>query len=100
MNKLKERWGITSNFQLVIIFLVFAINGSLSAKISSYLMDLLGLNKENLHWFPYYIILLVLVFPLYPFMLMAFGYLFGQSEFFFKFGKRMLKSMGLGFIFK
>ncbi|WP_136666700.1 DUF6787 family protein [Flavobacterium sp. H122] len=100
MNKLKERWGITSNFQLVVIFLVFAINGSLSAKISSYLMELLGLSKENLHWLPYYIILLVLVFPLYPFMLMAFGYLFGQSEFFFKFGKRMLKSMGLGFIFK
>lgn len=100
MKKLKERWGITSNFQLAVIFLVFAINGSLSAKISSYLMGLLGLNKANLHWFPYYTILLALVFPLYPFMLMAFGYLFGQSEFFFKFGKRMLKSMGLGFIFK
>lgn len=100
MKKLKERWGITSNFQLAVIFLVFAINGSLSAKISSYLMGLLGLSKQNLHWLPYYIILLVLVFPLYPFMLMVFGYLFGQSDFFFKFGKRMLKSMGLGFIFK
>lgn len=100
MKKLKERWGISSNFQLGIIFLVFAINGSLSAKISSFFMNLLGLNKENLHWTLYYIILLALVFPLYPFMLMAFGYLFGQSAFFFKFGKRMLKSMGLGFIFE
>ncbi len=100
MNKLKERWGITSNFQLAVIFIVFAINGSLSAKISAFLMDLLGLTKENLHWVVYYIILLVLVLPLYPFMLMAFGYLFGQSQFFFNFGKRMLKSMGLGFFFK
>jgi len=100
MNKLKQRWGITSNWQLVVIFIVFAINGSLSAKISDYLMGILGLTKENLHWIPYYIILLVLVLPLYPFMLMAFGYLFGQSGFFFPFAKKMLKSIGLGFIFK
>lgn len=100
MNKLKERWGITSNFQLAIIFIVFAINGSLSAKISAYLMGLLGLSKENLHWFMYYIILFVLVLPLYPFMLMIFGYLFGQSKFFTPFAKKMLKSIGLGFVFK
>lgn len=100
MKKLKERWGITSNWQLIVIFIVFAINGSLSARISAFLMDLIGLNKHNLHWFIYYIVLLVLVLPLYPFMLIAFGYLFGQFEFFFKFGKKMLKSMGLGFIFK
>lgn len=100
MNKLKKRWGITSNLQLLIIFIVFAINGSLSARISAYLMGLIGITKENLHWLLYYIILLVLVLPLYPFMLMGFGYLFGQSKFFFPFGKRMLKSIGLGFIFK
>lgn len=100
MNKLKERWGITSNFQLAVIFIVFAINGSLSAKISAYLMSFLGLTKDNLHWFIYYLIFLVLVLPLYPFMLMTFGYLFGQSNFFTPFAKKMLKSIGLGFIFK
>lgn len=100
MNKLKERWGITSNFQFVIIFIVFAINGSLSAKISTFLMSLLGITRENTPWYLYYIILIVLVLPLYPFLLMIFGYLFGQSRFFFPFSKRMLKSIGLGFIFK
>ena len=98
--KLKERWGIQSNFQMVIIFIVFAINGSLSAKISNYLMGLIGLNEENTHWFFYYLILLVLVLPLYPFMLMFFGYVFGQSKFFFPFAKKMLKSIGLGFVFE
>ena len=82
MNKLKQRWGITSNWQLAIIFVVFAINGSVSAKISAFLMGLLGLTKDNLHWFFYYIILLVLVMPLYPFLIMGFGFLFGQFDFF------------------
>ena len=100
MEKLKKRWGIASNYDLAIIFIVFAINGSLSAKISGYAMDFLGINKENTHWLLYYFILLVLVLPLYPFLLMLFGWLFGQSKFFFPFSKKMLKSMGLGFFFK
>lgn len=99
MKKLKKRWGIHSNFQLVIIFVVFAINGSLSAKISSYFMSLLGLNYKNLPWFFYYLILMVIVFPLYPFMLIVIGFLFGQFDFFFKFSKKMLQNMGLGFVF-
>ena len=100
MNKLKQRWGITTNFQLVVIFIVFAINGSLSAKISSFFMSHIGLDKNNLPWFFYYLILIILVMPLYPFLLIAIGYIFGQFTFFFAFSKKMLKSMGLGFVFK
>ncbi|MFC6096196.1 DUF6787 family protein [Flavobacterium qiangtangense] len=98
MNKLKQRWGITSNFQLLVIFIVFAINGSLSARISYFLMGLFGMTKENTHWLLYIIIMLVLVLPLYPFMLMVFGWLFGQSKFFFPFAKKMIRSMKLGFL--
>ena len=39
MKKLKERWGITSNFQIIIIFIVFAITGSTSAYISGPLTE-------------------------------------------------------------
>ncbi len=100
MDSLKKRWGITSNLQFVIIFIVFAINGSLSAKISNLLMNYFGVNNENTHWFFYYFFLFLVVLPLYPFLLMFFGYLFGQSKFFFPFSKKILKSIGLGFIFK
>lgn len=99
MNNLKNRWGIKTNFQLVIIFIVFAINGSLSAKISSFCMNQMGFNKQNLHWSIYYFMLIILVMPLYPFMLIIIGYIFGQFDFFFKFSKKMLKSIGLDFIF-
>lgn len=98
MKKLKNRWGITSNFQLIVIFIVFAINGSLSAKISSFLLDHLGTTKDNTNIILYYFLLLVLVLPLYPFMLMFFGWLFGQSKFFTPFGKRMIRSLKLGFL--
>jgi hypothetical protein len=99
MKKLKERWGITSIYQLLLIIIVFAINGSLSARISSYFMNWIGINDDNTHWLIYYLIFILLVLPIYPFLLMGFGYLFGQSKFFFPFGKRMLDKIGLGFIF-
>ena len=98
MNKLKTRWGITSNFQLVIIIIVFAINGSLSAKISSFILDELGITKENTNVILFYVILLILVLPLYPFMLMFFGWLFGQSKFFTPFAKKMIRNMKMGFL--
>ena len=57
MKKLKERWGITTIYQLLLIIAVFAINGSLSARISSYLMNVIGFSNDNTHWFIYYLIL-------------------------------------------
>ena len=99
MENLKKRWGITSNFQLVIIFVVFAITGSASAWMSKPVCNLIGITKEDLGlWFTP--VRLLVIFPLYPFVLMFFGYLFGQSKFFFPFSKKMLRSMGLGFVFK
>lgn len=99
MQKLKQRWGIQSSFQLVVIFIVFAINGSASAKIGIFLMNCIGLTKENLHPVLFYTITAILILPLYL-LLMVVGWLFGQSEFFFKFGKKMLNRLSLGLFFK
>ena len=98
MKKIKARWGIKSNVQLIIILIVFAINGSLSAKISSFFLEILNITKENTPVIFYYILLLILVLPLYPFMLMFFGWVFGQSQFFTPFAKKMIRSMKMGFL--
>ena len=98
MKKIKARWGIKSNVQLIIILIVFAINGSLSAKISSFFLEILNITKENTPVIFYYILLLILVLPLYPFMLMFFGWIFGQSQFFTPFAKKMIRSMKMGFL--
>ena len=99
MNRLKQRWGITSNFQLVIIFLVFAITGSSSAWLSKPFCELLGITKEDFGgWFT--LIRLIIIFPIYQVLLVAIGTLFGQFRFFWNFEKKMLKSMGLGVLFK
>jgi hypothetical protein len=97
MKKLKARWGVTSNFQLVIIFIVFAITGSVSAYLSKPFTTYIGLTSDNLGWL-YFPIRLIAIFPIYQVLLVLFGFLFGQFEFFWAFEKKMLRSMKLGFI--
>ena len=98
MNKLKQRWNITSNWQLVIIFIVFAITGSTSAYLSKTLTIAFGITKENLHWSIYWPLRLLLIFPIYQVLLVLIGALFGQFKFFWAFEKKMLYQMRLGFI--
>jgi hypothetical protein len=99
MKGLKQRWGLTSNWQLTIIIVVFAITGSASAYLSRPFCVWLGIGKNELgHW--YTPIRLLLIFPIYQVLLVAIGFLFGQFKFFWSFEKKMLKGMGLRFLFK
>ncbi|NHN24637.1 diacylglyceryl transferase [Flavobacterium jejuense] len=98
MNKLKQRWNITSNWQLIIILIVFAITGSTAAYLSKPFTSVLGITKENLHWSLYWPLRLLLIFPIYQILLVIIGALFGQFKFFWAFEKKMLYRMKLGFI--
>lgn len=99
MQKLKQRWGIQSNYQLVVVFIVFAINGSASDKIGVFLMACFGMTKADLHPFGYYAIMSILILPIYPFLLMVVGWIFGQSGFFFPFAKKMLNRISFGILY-
>jgi hypothetical protein len=99
MEKLKQRWGVESNFQLTIIFIVFAITGSASAMVSKPVCLWLGITKADFG-FLFTPIRLILIFPLYQVLLVIIGFLFGQFAFFWKFEKKLLRKIGLGFLFK
>ena len=97
MRQLKKRWGIESNVQLAIIFIVFAITGSLSAWLSKYACAWLGIKNEDLgFWFTP--VRLLLIFPIYQVLLVLTGAIFGQFKFFWAFEKKMLRGMKLAFL--
>ena len=97
MEKLKQRWGITSNWQVVIIFIVFGITGSTAVKIGKPVIEFLGITPD-LGGFIYWTLRVLVVFPLYQVLLVFFGWLFGQFNFFWNMEKKMLSRMGLGFL--
>ena len=48
MNKLKKRWNVTTNWQLTIIFIVFAITGSTAAYLSKPVTNCIRNLQKNL----------------------------------------------------
>ena len=100
MEKLKKRWGIDSNLQIVVIFIVFAVTGSTAAKLAAPVTDFIGLDRETTAGWLYWTARILLIFPIYQVLLVAFGWLFGQFKFFWSFEKKMLNRLGLGFLFK
>ena len=94
LEKLKKRWGIDSNWQVIMILVVFAITGSTASYIGKPILNFLNITTESFGTFGYWSIRIVLLFIMYQFMLVFFGWLFGQHKFFWNFEKKMLSRIG------
>ncbi|MGC6431619.1 MAG: DUF6787 family protein [Jejuia sp.] len=94
MKKLKERWGIESNLQIILILIVFAITGSTASYIGKPILSLLGVTEDSFGTFVYWTIRIIILFIVYQFLLVFFGWLFGQHKFFWNFEKKMLSRLG------
>ena len=98
--KLKNKWVTNYRWEMIAIFIVFAVTGSVSGKIAGPVTHALGLYQETSSGWIYWPVRIVLIFPLYQVLLVVFGWLFGQFQFFWAFEKKMLNRMGLGFLLK
>ena len=94
MKRFKEKWGITSNFQLVIILLVFSVTGSVAVLVAKPVLDLVGLDKEALSPWVFWPIRIFIIFPIYQVLIVLIGAIFGQFKFFWAFEKKMLVRLG------
>jgi hypothetical protein len=102
--KLESRWVTKYRWELISIFLVFAITGSASARVSGPLLEFIGFQRavfsDNWYWgVLYWTIRILIIFPIYQILLIIIGYLFGQYKFFRDFEEKMLSRMGLSFLF-
>lgn len=92
----KEHWGTTSNRQVAVIFVVFAVTGALSVVLANPVTRLIGLDRATTSPWIFWPIRIVIIFPIYQVLLVAVGTLLGQRRFFWDFEKQMLRRLGLG----
>ncbi len=88
IEKLKARWGVKNNWQVLIIFLVFALTGFSAMYIKIPIYAFLGITPHT----PLLTrigVWLITVFPAYQVLLLFYGFLLGQFTFFWNFEKRM-----------
>ncbi len=91
---LEKKWQVTYRWELIAIFIAFAITGSTAARISDPILTLFGLEKTVTSNWIYWPVRILLIFPIYQILLLIVGWLFGQFKFFWNFEKKMLSRMG------
>ena len=93
-NKLIKIFKVKDFNQLVIIFIVFGITGSLSVVLGKYvLIKVFGESFLNNDY--YWLLRLILIFPIYQVLLIIVGALFGQFRYFWEIEKKILIRMKL-----
>lgn len=87
INKLKARWHIDSNWQVIVILIVFGCTGTTAMYAKEFVFELLGVTPNLPLWLRT-IIWIVTILPLYNVLLIIYGTLFGQRKFFWWFLKK------------
>ncbi len=91
--RLQQKWGVSVR-QFWILFLVFALTGTTTAYLTRYLTTWLGMDTHSFWLWKLLLRLGMLVFG-YQFILLAFGALFGQWAFFWKYERKLLQKLGI-----
>ncbi|WP_347926016.1 DUF6787 family protein [Pontimicrobium sp. SW4] len=98
--KLENKWIVDYKWEMIRIFIVFAITGTSSVFVGRPIIKLLGITKENLNVFVYWFLYIIIGLIFYQILLVTIGWLLGQFKFFWDFEKKMLKRFGLKRFFK
>jgi uncharacterized protein DUF6787 len=93
--KLEKKWVLTYKWEMIRVFIVFAITGSSSVIIGRPFINFIGITKENLNPVLYWLLFTILAILFYQILLVFFGWIFGQFQFFWNFEKKMLRRFGL-----
>ena len=87
--KLLKLFKVDNYFRLLIIFTVFAITGSLSVFLGKYVLIIIfstNITQNDYFW----LIRILLIFPLYQILLIIIGTLFGEFKYFWAIEKKIL----------
>jgi len=85
--KLKDKWGIESNFQFWLIFCIFGITGISTLFVKKPILAFMDITHET-EWYYRLLVSLLLITPIYQVLLLIWGFIFGQFKFFWEFEKK------------
>ena len=89
IEKLINLFKVKSLKQLIIVFLVFSITGSLSVVLGEPIINFFFEDgfENNLY---FWIIRIIIIFPLYQILLIIIGTIFGEFRYFWRIEKKIL----------
>ena len=89
IEKLINLFKVKSLKQLVIVFLVFSITGSLSVVLGEPIINFFFEDSFDNNFF-FWIVRIIIIFPLYQILLIIIGTIFGEFRYFWRIEKKIL----------
>ena len=91
INNLINFFGANSKLHLLKIFIIFGLAGSFSVILSEPLLQFVSIENYITNKFLNWLIRLILIFPLYQFVLIGVAFMFGEFRYFKKFFTKFIK---------
>jgi hypothetical protein len=95
VERLRERWKLNSWWQVIIVLIVFACTGFTVLAIKKPLLHFLAGDEGDTVTAS--ILYYIFILPLYNVLLLAYGFIFGQFDFFWRFEARFFNRIRSGF---
>ena len=95
MGFLKRILKVDTNLQVVVVFIVFTVTGLGAVYVARPCMELVGIQRADMHGLVFWPIRIVFMTIAYQIMLVIFGTLAGQRAYFWQVEKRMLRRFGI-----
>ena len=89
INRLKEKWGVQSVLQVLLIIAVFSLAGSTAVMLRKTFFSLIGITPHTAFWLKTVTYILFL-FPTYQALLLIYSALLGQFKFFWAKERKLL----------
>jgi hypothetical protein len=89
IQRLKQKWGVESALQVLLIFIVFSLAGSTAVMLRKSFFSLIGFDTHTAFWLKT-IVYILFLFPTYQVLLLLYGTLLGQFRFFWAKERKML----------
>ena len=95
MQKIRDFFKVKSNYQLLVVNLVFAITGSSALYLADIILTNISFIENTSSKTLYWSVRIFLVIPLYQVLLIFVATIFGQFTYFWSIEKKMLRRFGL-----
>lgn len=90
IQRLQEKWSLSNYWQVVAVLVVFSLAGSSVVALRKWLFEVLAYTDQTPMWLKV-ITYLAFVFPAYQALLLFYGFVLGQFNFFWSKEKRMIQ---------
>jgi len=90
MEKIRKLFRVDTNYQLIIVNIVFAVTGTLALYLAGDVINLLGIKESEVSSFIFWTLRIIIIIPVYQVLLIIIGTIFGEFKYFWEMEKKIL----------